>query len=617
MTTPDPHYTVLVTTLHQWDKRWRIQKILIWLPRLLLIPLGFGIALAVFARFSPIFAPHDILIITIVAIVAFMAGFLGWFFLRQRDPLVSARYFDRHFNLQERLSTALELLDGTIHGDAGLVSAQIADAQTHATEFAYKRHLALVIRRLDWAIMVGVCVILAILLILPNPNTQTIQQAQAQQQQIDQSADEVKDLIEDIANDASLDSATREELLQALQVTLETLENPNVSADEALATISDVQSLLEEKSQEAEGRSEAQREALERALEALQNAQNPAESLAEALQNIEEELAEQNAQNEDSSSENQSGEQSGENQSQAESLRDAAEQLRENNPSVAQSLEEAAQALDENDQQAAQEALEQAQEQLAQNPNQQQNEQAAQNLQEAAQQMQEQQQELAQQQQQGQQQEQQQAQNQQGEQQQQGEQNQNENPESNNEGDSNQTGDTQGENPSNSETPSQSESDEISQSDSENQSQQNPQAQGTTLDNNSPTDNLGGDNDADLSQDTSGLTLNEVDQQEGDADTVRGEAQYEAVFAPQRLGGQGDGEEIILAPDINDENLREGDFTDNESGNLTVPYNEVFNSYSRQASTALETGYIPLGLRDVIRQYFTSLAPTTSTQTDN
>jgi hypothetical protein len=40
-----------------------------------------------------------------------------------------------------------------------------------------------------------------------------------------------------------------------------------------------------------------------------------------------------------------------------------------------------------------------------------------------------------------------------------------------------------------------------------------------------------------------------------------------------------------------------------------VPYNEVFSDYSEAANRALDQDYIPLGLRDVVRDYFSSLEP--------
>jgi hypothetical protein len=40
-----------------------------------------------------------------------------------------------------------------------------------------------------------------------------------------------------------------------------------------------------------------------------------------------------------------------------------------------------------------------------------------------------------------------------------------------------------------------------------------------------------------------------------------------------------------------------------------VPYDEVFSDYSDAANQALENDYIPLGMKDVVRDYFTSIEP--------
>ena len=42
---------------------------------------------------------------------------------------------------------------------------------------------------------------------------------------------------------------------------------------------------------------------------------------------------------------------------------------------------------------------------------------------------------------------------------------------------------------------------------------------------------------------------------------------------------------------------------------MTVPYNQVYSDYANAANHALDSGYVPLGLRDVVRDYFTSLEP--------
>src|SRR5690606_20389890 len=87
----------------------------------------------------------------------------------------------------------------------------------------------------------------------------------------------------------------------------------------------------------------------------------------------------------------------------------------------------------------------------------------------------------------------------------------------------------------------------------------------------------------------------------------QGERDYEPIYAPQRIGGQQSGEEIYLEPDSSDAPVIEDNFTENPTGNTTVPYNQVFSSYRNAANQALDSGYIPLGLRDIVRDYFTSL----------
>jgi len=53
----------------------------------------------------------------------------------------------------------------------------------------------------------------------------------------------------------------------------------------------------------------------------------------------------------------------------------------------------------------------------------------------------------------------------------------------------------------------------------------------------------------------------------------------------------------------------EGDFSENPTGDVTIPYDQVYSDYSEDAQQALENDYIPLGLEDVVRDYFTSIEP--------
>lgn len=85
---------------------------------------------------------------------------------------------------------------------------------------------------------------------------------------------------------------------------------------------------------------------------------------------------------------------------------------------------------------------------------------------------------------------------------------------------------------------------------------------------------------------------------------------FDDIYSPQRVGGEG-GEEVDIPgdPGAGMPTGAEGDFADNPEGESTVPYNEVYADYEGAVNEALESGYVPLGLRDLIRDYFSSLDP--------
>jgi hypothetical protein len=46
-----------------------------------------------------------------------------------------------------------------------------------------------------------------------------------------------------------------------------------------------------------------------------------------------------------------------------------------------------------------------------------------------------------------------------------------------------------------------------------------------------------------------------------------------------------------------------------DGARAAVPYREVYAEYAEQAGAALEGSYIPLGLKQYVREYFSSLEP--------
>ncbi|GAB4477912.1 MAG: hypothetical protein Kow00124_21630 [Anaerolineae bacterium] len=86
--------------------------------------------------------------------------------------------------------------------------------------------------------------------------------------------------------------------------------------------------------------------------------------------------------------------------------------------------------------------------------------------------------------------------------------------------------------------------------------------------------------------------------------------EFEELYAPQRIGGEG-GEQVDIpgSPDPGMPTGREGEFAQNPTGSASVPYNEVYADYAGSVNEALDSGYVPLGLRDLIRTYFSRLDP--------
>jgi hypothetical protein len=89
-----------------------------------------------------------------------------------------------------------------------------------------------------------------------------------------------------------------------------------------------------------------------------------------------------------------------------------------------------------------------------------------------------------------------------------------------------------------------------------------------------------------------------------------GEVPYDDIYDPRRVGGEG-GEQVDIPgdPGAGQPTGVEGNFAENPAGESSVPYNEVYSDYEGAVNEALESGYVPLGLRDVIRGYFSRLDP--------
>ena len=107
----------------------------------------------------------------------------------------------------------------------------------------------------------------------------------------------------------------------------------------------------------------------------------------------------------------------------------------------------------------------------------------------------------------------------------------------------------------------------------------------------------------------------------GQEGTVGGPSQggghVESVFVPRRTNLEGEGESLELEVQCLADPESCGplagqspsDPTGQAAGGSLVPYDQVFGDYRDAAFEALSAGDIPLGLQDLIRNYFTALEP--------
>jgi hypothetical protein len=593
--------------LNRWETRWRLRRIVLYLPRVLMAALGIGIIVTVILGLFRVLTPTMMAAVisgSIVAVVIIASSALGLF---GKSGMDIARQFDKAFGLQERISTALELLDGRIKSAPELAELQIADAISRARDVDPRKHIKIEVNWLEWFGVLVLALVLALILgayiLFGAPPDAS---AAATQSAIQQAADDVRDITEEVATNSTLTDEERSNLLETLEVTLDDLSQDEATAEDGFVAMSELEADLSALAEEIGNETSADSSALAAAAEALQNPTNPNSSSEVTSRESPADLGQELAEMQQALSE-LTPEQSAQLQQQ---LSAAAQAMREQYPELAQQLQELAQNAQIGDTAITQEQLEQALENLENIQNSleqrtdlaEQLQQAAQNAQQNADQIAQSESQQGQPQeseQQGQQDGQQQGQQGEGEQEQQGQ------PNQQGAGGQPQQSDSasnisQG-NPAdaNIAVPSEGqEGEEGSQPGQVGEQPRDSQEGGAG----------GGAGEGEAGERQDGLSdQNQPASGENEADG-QGETSFESVYAPNAIDTEGQGS-VILEPDASDAPVTEGNFQENPTGESSVPYNQVFRSYEDAANRALENDYVPLGMQDVVRDYFSALQP--------
>ena len=567
--------------LASWENQYERRLLSKTLPRAMIAALFISLMAGIIAYTQFRWLAKDFALMALVICGVSVLVNLLYTLLFPRPRHIRARYFDIEFGLKERVSTALELLEGRIQTGAEIESAQIADALAQARQIDARDSITLDFRRGEWLTLLVLLVVVLLMILVPLLVGQDLTAA-GPSPAVQAAQDDVREMIETIATDTELEDVDREALLNALEIALERLQEEDISDEEAFAAMSQLESQIEDVQNALQELIDLDQSSLEGAADALadfmpladrgesDNAQEQAppnwDELSQALAELAQETQSMTPE---------------EAQAAAEALQQAAQELAQSNPELSEQLQDMAAALQSDDSQSLQEQLQQAQEQLQQNQQAQQaSENTQQMLQDQAEQAEQAANEIARQQQANAPQE--------GEPetstsgQQQGEQPGGE------QASAARPGDNQGNQPAarnmpgvGESIPSERDSNTVGQGAGEGQASNTSLPGGGGEDEGARTDNR---------------------------TTGAGEIRYEAIYNPTGIEGGG-ASEIQLETDASDQTLAEGNFDDNPLGESRVSYDTVFSDYENAAHRALESDYVPLGLRDVVRDYFTSLEP--------
>ena len=237
--TQDPHYEQLLGHIRQWARRRHLRDTLVWLPRALLIGLLLAVLLAAAARFRPLLTNEEVGYLALgLGLAGLLAGAIA--LLSQRATLLQqARFADRQFHLQERVTTAVELHTGRVTAPAPFPEQQLQDTLQAAAAVDTRQALPLRLIRQDWLMLLLAALLLLAAVWLPNPQASILLHQRAIAQTIEEQVAALEALTEEIMANPELSAAGKEALLEPLQTAIERLQNDDLNQAQAVAVLSE------------------------------------------------------------------------------------------------------------------------------------------------------------------------------------------------------------------------------------------------------------------------------------------------------------------------------------------------------------------------------------------
>jgi len=345
-------------TLNTWTQRLRLQRALTWALRGLVVGLALSLTLGTLGLYQARLLRDEFLLLlfSLSLLSPLLFGLTAYVW---RIPtLKAARGFDLLFDLDERVSTALELNQHPEHIPPEILSLQLADAVTASRNVNPSRALPLGLQLREALLALLFMALIGLVWLRGEAWFTAAQQARAVQHAVEQQSAQIEELIKQIEAHENLTEAQKQALTKPLKEAQQALQN-NPSLESSV-------SVLTSTGEKLQALSDPQTQAMSEALQEVGN--QLSKQAGSPLQSVGQELAQGNAVNAANELANLNvNELSSAEQAQlADQLDALAQSLQSTNPQLASQLSQAAEALRNGDPAAAQQALSEAAQALAQ-----------------------------------------------------------------------------------------------------------------------------------------------------------------------------------------------------------------------------------------------------------
>lgn len=343
-------------TLGQWIRWMRLQRALTWSLRGLAVALGLSLLVGGIGLYQAKLLKQEFLALILFCAVALPLAFAIAAYFWRIQPMRAARYFDRAFHLDERVSTALELQNE--NHSVEIIQRQLDDAVSASLQIRPRRDLPLRFPKLDLAFALFFTLLLGALWFRGESLFTAASQQRAVEEAIAAEQAKIEEIIKELNENQSLTDEQKEALAKPLEDALKELKD-NPSMEGAVSTLVSTGEKL--KALDSQQAAQTQQALTETGSSLASQEGTPLEALGK-------DLAKGNFAGAASELANMDLSQMTPEQLQklAEQLEAMASSLAATNPQLAQQLMDAAQAIRNGDLASAQQAMSSAASQLVQ-----------------------------------------------------------------------------------------------------------------------------------------------------------------------------------------------------------------------------------------------------------